>query len=76
MNPITQRSTTSSQQNGVGPQAKNNAHKAAMNQEASMEKLANERLVYLLANFMVSERGANGRIDFLTTHAYRASLLL
>lgn len=56
MNPITQRSTTSGQQNGVGPQGKNNAHKAAIHQEASMEKLANERLMYLLVNFSVSER--------------------
>ncbi len=56
MNPITQRSTTSAQQNGVGSQAKNNAHKAVMGQDANMEKLANERLVHLLANFMVNER--------------------
>ena len=56
MNPITQRSTTSSQQNGVVHQAKNNAHKAANNQEASMEKLAHERLLYLMANFLVSEQ--------------------
>lgn len=56
MNPITQRSTTSGQQNGVGPQAKNNVHRAAINQEASIEKLANERLMYLLVNFMVSDR--------------------
>lgn len=56
MNPITQRSTTSGQQNGVGPQAKNNAHKVAVNQEANMEKLAHEKLVYLMANFMVSEQ--------------------
>ncbi len=56
MNPITQRSTTSGQQNGVGSQAKINAHKAAIGQDASMEKLANERLVHLLANFMVNER--------------------
>lgn len=57
MNPITQRSTTSAQQNGVGSQAKNNAHahKVATNQEANMEKLANDRLVYLLGNFMVSK---------------------
>ena len=55
MNPITQRSTTSSQQNGVGSQPKNNAHKAATNQEAGMEKVANERLMYLMAQFMVSE---------------------
>lgn len=56
MNPITQRSTTSGQQNGVGSQGKNNAHKAATSQEANMEKLATERLVYLMVNFMVSER--------------------
>ena len=56
MNPITQRSTTSGQQNGVGSQAKNNAHKATLNQDANMEKLANERLLHLMANFMVSER--------------------
>lgn len=55
MNPITQRSNTSSQQNGVGSQAKNNAHKAATNQEAGTEKVANERLTYLMAQFMVSE---------------------
>lgn len=60
MNPITQRSTTSGQQNGVGTQVKNNAHKAVTSQEASMEKLANERLVYLLATFMVSERDETG----------------
>lgn len=56
MNPITQRSTTSGQQNGVGPQAKNHTHKAATNQETNFEKLGNERLLYLIANFMVSER--------------------
>ena len=56
MNPITQRSTTSGQQNGVGPQAKNNAHKTAINQEANMEKLASEKLLYLMANFIVSEQ--------------------
>ena len=55
MNPITQRSTTSSQQNGVGSQAKNNTHKAATNQEGGTEKVANERLTYLMAQFMVSE---------------------
>ena len=53
MNPITQRSTTSGQQNGVGPQAKNNAHKAAIHQESNMEKLANERLLCLMGNLMV-----------------------
>lgn len=55
MNPITQRSTTSGQQNGIGSQTKNAAHKAAINSEVNMEKLANERLMYLLVNFMVSE---------------------
>ena len=55
MNPITQRSTTSSQQNGVGSQAKNNAHKSATNQETGTEKIANERLTYLMAQFMVSQ---------------------
>ena len=53
MNPITQRSTT--QQNGVGSQAKNNTHKTAKNQEAGTEKIANERLTYLMAQFMVSQ---------------------
>ena len=55
MNPITQRSTISGQQNGIGSQAKNATHKATTNSEGSMEKLANERLMYLLVNFMVSE---------------------
>lgn len=66
MNPITQRSTTSGQQNGVGPQAKNNAHKAATNQEAIMEKVANERLIYLLANFM----GLNATVTVKTGEAF------
>ena len=65
MNPITQRSTTSGQQNGVGPQAKNNTHKAAINAEANMEKLAHERLIHLLANFMVSERDGTGHFQSL-----------
>ena len=56
MNPITQRSTTSGQMNGLGTQTKGNAHKATANQEGSIEKLGNERLVYLLLNFMVSEQ--------------------
>ena len=56
MNPITQRSTTSGQQNGIASQAKNNAHKSAINPEANMEKLTNDRLVYLLVNFIVSKR--------------------
>ena len=56
MNPITQRSTTSSQVNGLGTQTKSNAHKATVNQEGSIEKLGNERLMYLLLNFMVSEQ--------------------
>ena len=55
MNPITQRSTTSSQLNGLGTQTKGNAHKTTANQEGSIEKLGNERLMYLLLNFMVSE---------------------
>ena len=67
MNPITQRSTTSGQQNGVGSQAKNNAHKVAINQEANMEKLPNERLMYLLANFMVSERDETRYFESLTS---------
>lgn len=54
MNPITQRSTTAGQQNGIGSQAKNNAQRNATNQETITEKLANERLMYLIANFMVS----------------------
>ena len=56
MNPITQRSTTSGQLNGLGNQTKANAHKTTANQEGSIEKLGNERLVYLLLNFMVSEQ--------------------
>ena len=56
MNPITQRSTNTGQQNGVGSQAKNNAHKVSTSQETGVEKLANERLMYLIANFMVSDR--------------------
>ena len=56
MNPITQRSTTSGQLNGLGTQTKSNAHKTTANQEGSIEKLGNERLMYLLLNFMVSEQ--------------------
>ena len=56
MNPITQRSTTSGQMNGLGTQTKGNAHKTTANQEGSIEKLGNERLMYLLLNFMVSEQ--------------------
>ena len=56
MNPITQRSTTSGQLNGLGTQTKSNAHKTIANQEGSIEKLGNERLIYLLLNFMVSEQ--------------------
>ena len=56
MNPITQRSTASGQQNGIAAQAKNNAHKAVISPEPNMEKLANDRLVYLLANLIVSKR--------------------
>lgn len=55
MNPITQRSTISGQQNGIGSQAKNATHKATINLEGNMEKLTNERLMYLMVNFMVSE---------------------
>ena len=62
MNPITQRSTTSGQQNGVGSQSKNNAHKAAIIQDSNMEKLANDRLVYLLANFMVSKQAETSHL--------------
>lgn len=56
MNPITQRSTISGHQNGIGPQAKNATHKATISSEGNIEKLANERLMYLMVNFMVSER--------------------
>ena len=56
MNPITQRSTTAGQQNGIASQAKNTAHKAPIIPEANMEKLANDRLVYLLVNFIVSKQ--------------------
>ena len=59
VNPITQRSTNSGQQNGVGSQAKHNAHKVATSQETGVEKVANERLLYLMANLMVSERDEN-----------------
>ena len=67
MNPITQRSTTSSQQNGVGPQAKNNAHKAATSYEASTEKQANERLMCLLVNFLVSQLHETRQSESLTS---------
>ena len=55
MNPITQRSTTPAQQNGGGSQTKPTSQKATINQEMNAsDRNANDRLVYLLGNFMVS----------------------
>lgn len=55
MNPITQRSNTPTQQNGVGLQAKATTQKPPNHQEsATPERHANDRLLYLLGNFMVN----------------------
>lgn len=55
MNPITQRSTTPAQQNCAGSQGKVTTQKFASVQETSTpEKHANDRLLYLLGNFMVN----------------------
>lgn len=55
MNPITQRSTTPAQQNGTGNQAKAVAQKPVNNRETnSPEKHANDRLVFLFGNMLVS----------------------
>lgn len=53
MNPITQRSTTPGQQNGVVSQSKP-APKASLQDSTSGEKPCNERLMFLFANAMVS----------------------
>ena len=54
MNPITQRSNTPTQQNGVGLPAKATTQKPPNHQESiTPEKHANDRLLYLLGNFMV-----------------------
>ncbi len=56
MNPITQRSNTPNQQNGGALQAKV-AQKPTNNEESNTpEKHANDRLMYLFGNFMVSLR--------------------
>lgn len=55
MNPITQRSNTPAQQNGVGNRIKTGPSKTTGNQETTTpEKYANDRLLLLLANMMVS----------------------
>ena len=55
MNPITQRSSTSNQQNGVGPQPKGNTPKTAMNLDPrNVDQCTQERMLYWLGNFMVS----------------------
>ncbi len=55
MNPITQRPTTPAQQNGAGPQLKPTAQKATINQDMNAaDRHANDRLIYLLGNIMVS----------------------
>lgn len=60
MNPITQRSNTPTQQNGVGLQAKAATQKPSNNQESTTpEKHANDRLLYLLGHVMVSDQRVN-----------------
>lgn len=55
MNPITQRSTTPAQQNGAGNQTKAVSQKPVNNRETSTpEKHANDRLMFLFGNMIVS----------------------
>lgn len=54
MNPITQRSTIPAAQNGNLAQLKTSPKKPAANMElANADKHAHDRLVFLMANFMV-----------------------
>ena len=55
MNPLTQRSTNTAQQNGVPSQGRGVSTKASTNQEtATPDKHAHDRLLALYANAMVS----------------------
>lgn len=53
MNPLTQRSTTPAQQNGVGPHNKNANFKPPNQEGAAVDKHAHDRLLYLYGNAMV-----------------------
>lgn len=65
MNPITQRSNTPAQQNGVGNRIKPGPSKPTINQETNTpDKHANDRLLFLLANMLVS--GPKTRNSILT----------
>jgi len=55
MNPITQRSTTPAQQNGAGPHTKPTLQQTTVTQDMNAsDRHANDRLLFLLGNFMVS----------------------
>ena len=54
MNPITQRTSTSNQQNGFGPQLKGIGPKTTMSPDSrSVDQFTQERMLYWLGNFMV-----------------------
>ena len=60
MNPLTHRTTTPAQQNGVGAHSKNSPQKPFANQEvAAIDKHAHDRLVYLYGNAMVRSEGSD-----------------
>lgn len=64
MNPITQRSTTPAQQNGVGNQPKVVPQKPGNNEETgTTDQHANDRLLFLFANMMVSCPQATHAVD-------------
>lgn len=67
MNPITQRSTTPAQQNGVGSQARAVSLKSTSNQETgTYDRHSNDRLLFILGNFMVSRRNRGLMTQWLT----------
>lgn len=54
MNPITQRSTAPTQTNGITPNQALGLQNSSVTQETStLDKHANDRLVYLLGSFVV-----------------------
>lgn len=67
MNPITQRSNTTGQQNGAGPQTKIRQKSSGQNAD-SADKIANERLVFLLGNSMVISQPQAGAGNRLIQH--------
>ncbi len=74
MNPITQRSTTPAQQNGAAAQTKPALPKTTTNQDMNAsDRHANDRLLFLLGNFIVSYSQIVSAVKSNTKHIIGSS---